>query len=211
MEFLQWLFRNFGIFFGGIFLLYLFLVIKRITDLYDLLRYVPGLEGATPFDAAEGKALAFLEPFWNLLDETAGQGGRGIDSLVDAIWAELECRVNVHFVALHGYGNTLVLVGFAGTIFGSISAFNLMTNGVAEGQPVVDVFVASWNNGLATALYTSLGAAVIGAAIITIVCSRWLLTRARRLEALVALRVAAILNQRDASWPAEDGTTPAAR
>jgi hypothetical protein len=70
-----------------------------------------------------------------------------------------------------------------------------MFQGLAHGEPAATVFVASWNHGLATALYTSLGAAAIGGTVITIICSKYLMSRARRLETMVALRINEIIEE----------------
>jgi len=126
---------------------------------------------------------------------------QGAPSLyIDAIWSEVECRITVHFTALNGYANTLILIGFAGTIFGSIGAFNEMFQGLARGEASAMVFVSAWNNGLATALYTSLGAAAIGGTLVTLLCSRFLMTRAKRLETMVGLRISEIIEE-EQSWP----------
>jgi len=189
MEALLWLLDNFGLFFGGLFLGYIFLVIRRLVHLYDILRYLRA------GSSEAGQALGFLDPLFTRLRQATARRVASIDPVVDAIWAEVDGRVAVHFSALQGYVNTLVLVGFAGTICGAIGAFNEMFNGLAEGQAATEVFVASWNNGLATALYTSLGAAAIGALVITLVGSRWLMVRAKRLETLVGLRIADIIEE----------------
>lgn len=196
MAFMKWLLDNFGLFFGVIFLIYLFLIIRRLTALYDFLRFVPSGEEKTPLKVGHAKAMGFLEPFFSRLGKT--EKGRNADPLIDAIWCEVECRVMVHFTALNGYANTLILIGFAGTIFGSIGAFNEMFRGLARGEASAMVFVASWNNGLATALYTSLGAAAMGGILVTLLCSRFLMTRAKRLETMVGLRISEILEEENA-------------
>lgn len=207
MTFIKWLLDNFGLLFGGIFLVYLFLIIRRLTALYDFLRFVPSGEENTPLKVGRDRAIGFLEPFFNRLG-SAEKLKRGIvDPLIDAIWCEVECRVMVHFTALNGYANTLILIGFAGTIFGSIGAFNEMFRGLAQGETSAMVFVASWNNGLATALYTSLGAAAIGGTLVTLLCSRFLMTRAKRLETMVGLRISEILEEENSCL--EDGSTEA--
>ena len=184
MDFIKWFLENFGLFFGPVFLGYLFLMIRRIVVLHDYLRFVP---------EDETRALAFLEPLFERL-ELAGRLKKETTSfVVDAIWAEIDCQVMVHFQAVSGYISTLVLIGFAGTIFGSIGAFNEMFQGLAEGKAASLVFAASWNKGLSTALYTSLGAAAIGGVVLTLIGSRFLLTRAKRLEAMVSLKVCQIL------------------
>jgi hypothetical protein len=184
MQALLWLIDNFGWFFGPVFLFYIFLVIRRLVYLYDLLRHL------APVSQNKAEALLFLAPLFERLKRSSQRCTAAIDPVIDAIWIEVEGRVSIHFSALQGYVNTLVLVGFAGTIFGAIGAFNEMFQGLAGGQEATTVFVASWNNGLATALYTSLGAAAIGSVVITLVGSRWLMQRAKRLETLVALRIA---------------------
>jgi len=58
------------------------------------------------------------------------------------------------------------------------------------------VFAAAWNSGLATALYTSLGAGVIGGIVVTLIYSRYLMTRMKRLETLVGLRISEIVGRK---------------
>jgi hypothetical protein len=209
MEFIRWIFDNFGVFFGGIFLLFLYLMIRRLTVLYDVLRKVPPRDDYS-FNTVEFRtALKFLDHLFMRLSKAVASGTGSRDSVVDAIWSELECRVTVHFTALNGYVNTLILVGFAGTIFGSIGAFNEMFKGLAQGEAASVVFVSSWNNGLATALYTSLGAAAIGGSMITLLCSRFLMTRAKRLETIVGLIISEIIEEGQ-PWHKEDEKTASA-
>jgi hypothetical protein len=186
MDFIKWFLENFGLFFGSVFLIYLFLMIRRIVVLYDYLRYVPG---------DENKALSFLDPLFVKLARTGEKKKEYVTFAVDAIWAEIDCLIMVHFQAVSGYVSTLVLIGFAGTIFGSIGAFNEMFQGLATGKAASAVFAASWNKGLSTALYTSLGAAAIGGVVLTLIGSRLLLTRAKRLEAMVCLKICQILEE----------------
>jgi hypothetical protein len=199
MDFIRWIFNNFGIFFGAVFLFYIFLMIRRLTALYDLLRFIPRGEKATCLDQDSNRSLFFLENLFNKLDEAAKRGAKSIDCLIDAIWSEVDCRVSVHFTAINGYVNTLILVGFAGTIFGSIGAFNEMFAGLARDEAAAKVFAAAWQNGLATALYTSLGAAAIGGTVITLLFSRFLMTRAKRLEAMVSLKICKIIDFQDSN------------
>ena len=205
MELIHWIIDNFGLFFGALFLFYLYLIVRRLTVLYDLLRHIPAGEKSTPMVVGEIAALNFLNPLFNKL--SFAKSSAHIDALIDALWAEIDCQIGVHFKALTGYVNTLVLLGFAGTIFGSIGAFNEMFHGLAQGESVVTVFAASWSNGLATALYTSLGAAVIGGMLGTILCSRVLLTRSRRLDTLVAIRISELLDDTEAGGDGNYVTT----
>ena len=196
MELIRWIFDNFGFLFGTIFLIYLFLMIRRLTVLYDFLRLVPLSEYNTPLMIGQNRALGFLEHFFKRLAKAIVSGAGSKNSVIDAIWSEVDSRITIHFTALNGYANTLILIGFAGTIFGSIGAFNEMFRGLARGEASAMVFVSSWNNGLATALYTSLGAAGIGGTLITLLCSRFLMTRAKRLETMVGLRISEIIEER---------------
>ncbi len=184
MDFLGWFFKNFGLFFGLVFLVYIYLLIHRIVLLYDYLRHVPENSDAT---------FSFIEPLFVRLEKTAADKNSDTAYVVDAIWAEIDCCIHVHFQAITGYVSILVLIGFAGTIFGSIGAFNEMFRGLATGKAAAEVFAASWNNGLSTALYTSLGAAVIGGVVLTIIGSGLVLTRAKRLEAMVSLKICEVL------------------
>ncbi len=193
MDFIEWFLENFGLFFGSVFLIYLFLMIRRVVILYDYLRYVPKGEDATTIEKKNFKALSFLSTLFQRLEKSSKNKETYHSFIVDAIWAELDCRISVHFQAISGYVSTLVLIGFAGTIFGSIGAFNEMFQGLASGKAAAEVFAASWNKGLSTALYTSLGAAAIGGIVLTLIGSRFLLTRAKRLEAMISLRICQII------------------
>ena len=193
MSFISWFLVHFGFFFGPVFLVYLFLMIRRMIVLYDFLRHVPAGEGQTTVPGGTSKALDFLAPFFSELQGAAGRSH--VEYLVDAIWSEIDTRITVHFQAISGYVSTLVLVGFAGTIFGSIGAFNEMFKGIAAGEAAASVFAHAWNRGLSTALYTSLGAAAMGGVVLTIIGSRLLLTRARRLETMAGLRIWQILGE----------------
>ncbi len=203
MEFIRWILGNFGFLFAAIFMAYLFLMIRRLIVLYDFLRRVPSGEQSTPVYVGRSNALDFLERMFQRLRKAVRSDTGSEESVIDAIWSEVECRISIHFTALNGYVNTLILVGFAGTIFGSIGAFNEMFQGLAGGRAATAVFVSSWNNGLATALYTSLGAAAIGGTVVTILCSRFLMTRAKRLETMVGLRISEIIEETKL-WVAED-------
>ncbi len=195
MDFFRWILNNFGFFFGTVFLIYLFLIIRRLTHLYYMIRQVPSDLSALSMPAGKVNALRFLAPLFDRLGRAAAGCTDSIDPIVDAIWSEVECQVSVHFSALNGYVNTLILVGFAGTIFGSIGAFNEMFQGLARGETAAVVFVGSWNNGLATALYTSLGAAAIGGSVITLLSSPFIMVRAKRLETMVGLRISEIIEE----------------
>lgn len=184
MDFLNWFLENFGLFFGSVFLLYLYLMIRRLVILYDYLGQVT---------KNEKKALAFLDTLFDRLNRIAHSKKEMAGFVVDAIWAEIEHKISVHFQAISAYISTLVLVGFAGTIFGSIGAFNEMFQGLAKGTPAAIVFAASWDKGLSTALYTSLGAAAIGGVVLSLIGSSFLLSRAKQLEVIVSLKICSVL------------------
>ena len=192
MQFMSWFFNNFGLFFGAVFLFYIYLMVNRLTIIYDYLRFVSTKDNSYRVNVGRRDSLTFLQPFFYRLQD-ADSSGR--ESLIDAIWSEVEGRIGIHFTALNGYVNTLILIGFAGTIFGSIGAFNEMFTGLARGETATVVFAAAWNHGLATALYTSLGAGVIGGLMVTLIYSRYLMTRMKRLETLVGLRISEIIGQ----------------
>ncbi|MCP3872060.1 MAG: hypothetical protein GY699_02755 [Desulfobacteraceae bacterium] len=195
MDFLRWFLENFGIFFGSVFLFYFFLMIRRLVVLYDYLRDVPKGENETVLEKTGLNSLSFLSSLFQRLEKSSKSQETYSSFVVDAIWAEIDCRISVHFQAISGYVSTLVLIGFAGTIFGSIGAFNEMFQGLASGKNAAVVFAASWDKGLSTALYTSLGAAAIGGVVLTLIGSRFLLTRAKRLEAMVSLKICQILER----------------
>ncbi|HDS16743.1 MAG TPA: hypothetical protein ENN66_09105 [Proteobacteria bacterium] len=193
MQFASWFLHNFGVFFGLIFLFYLYLMVHRLTLIYDYLRGVVVADESYQEKVGKHAALVFLVPLFRRLQATEGSAR---EAIVDAIWSEVESRIGIHFTALNGYVNTLILIGFAGTIFGSIGAFNEMFAGLAGGESAAVVFAAAWNHGLATALYTSLGAGVIGGLTVTLIYSRYLMTRMKRLETLIGLRIGEICSER---------------
>jgi hypothetical protein len=186
MQFFSWFLDNFGLFFGAVFLFYIYLMLHRLTLIYDFLRLVALADESYRRRVGEHPALTFLAPLFNRLQNSDGISR---EAVIDAIWSEVEGRIGIHFQALNGYVNTLILIGFAGTIFGSIGAFNQMFAGLAKGESATVVFAAAWNSGLATALYTSLGAGVIGGLVVTVIYSRFLMARMKRLETLVGLRL----------------------
>lgn len=186
MEALSWLFKNFGFFFAAVFLLYLFLVIRNLVHLYDYLRHVGDGKRQSP---------SFLQPLFQRLRQAKQHNSSSFDPVIDAIWADFDGRISSCSTTLNGYVSALVLVGFAGTICGSIGAFREMFKGLADGRAATEAFLASWNSGLSTALYTSLGSATIGAVIITLICSRWMQQRIKQLESQVALAIADILEE----------------
>lgn len=195
MDFIRWVVDNFGLFFGAVFLLYIYLMLHRLILLYDRLRLIPARYAEIPDEIGNHRALKFLDPMFARLRRTIADGGHSTETVIDALWSEMERQVSIHFTALHGYVNTLILVGFAGTIFGSIGAFNEMFRELALGKSAAGVFAASWSHGLGTALYTSLGAAGIGGAVVTVLCSRFLMGRAKQLEILVALRIGELMEE----------------
>jgi hypothetical protein len=168
-------------------------MINRLTIIYDYLRFVSIRDISYREEVGQRDSLTFLRPFFARLRATSSAGR---ESVIDAIWSEVEGRIGIHFTALNGYVNTLILIGFAGTIFGSIGAFNEMFTGLARGETATVVFAAAWNSGLATALYTSLGAGVIGGIVVTLIYSRYLMTRMKRLETLVGLRISEIVGRK---------------
>lgn len=190
MAFAGWFLNNFGLFFGLLFLLYLFLMINRFIIIFDYLRTVSPQQQDPWLNLSAHPALAFLDPFFARL----AADGRNREALIEALWAEVDGRIGIHFTALQSYVNTIIMIGFAGTIFGSIGAFNEMFAGLAAGRNAAEVFAGAWNNGLATALYTSLGAGVVGALIVTLLYSRFFMTRLKKLETLIALKIDQILN-----------------
>ncbi len=189
MQFMSWFLNNFGLFFGAVFLVYIYLVVNRLTIIYDYLRLVSMRDETYQKKVGKRDSLTFLKPFFARLKRSVGVSR---EAVIEAIWSEFEGRIGIHFTALNGYVNTIILVGFAGTIFGSIGAFNEMFTGLAQGETATVVFAAAWNSGLATALYTSLGAGVIGGLVVTVIYSRYLMTRMKRLETLIGLRISEI-------------------
>ena len=187
IHFAGWFLQNFGLFFGLVFLFYLYLMINRFILIYDYLRRVPAADCNLEEKIGAHPALQFLEPFFQKLVRSRSDSSR--EALIEALWAEVEGRINIHFSALQSYVNTIIMVGFAGTIFGSIGAFNEMFAGLAEGGQASEVFAAAWKNGLATALYTSLGAGLIGAVIVTLLYSRFFMRRLKKLETMIALKI----------------------
>ncbi|MCG8615647.1 MAG: hypothetical protein MI802_05475, partial [Desulfobacterales bacterium] len=72
MTFLTWFLEHFGFFFGPVFLVYLFLMIRRLTVLYDFLRHVPAGENETNLIVGDNPALSFLYPFFKKLKAARG-------------------------------------------------------------------------------------------------------------------------------------------
>jgi hypothetical protein len=175
------------------------LILRRLFCLYDLLRWVPASDQELPQRVEGARYLYFIAPLLKRLEDWQAPSTIAREALIDAVWSEVECKVALHFTALNGYANTLILIGFAGTIFGSIGAFNKMFEGLATGGHAAAVLVSAWNSGLDTALYTSLGAAAIGGTLLTALYSRALMGRARRLETLIGLRLVEILKE-NCSW-----------
>ena len=193
MELMRWILHNFGLFFGPVFLGILFLMLRRLIIIYDVVRHVSRNETISDQGLGGHKGLSFLTPLFSMLSDAASTGKGSMDVIIDAIWSEVEFRLGTHFSAISGYVNTLILIGFAGTITGAIGAFNEMFLGLGAGKPAIDVFISSWNNGLATALYTSLGSATIGGVFISIISSRYFLSRSKRLETLISIRINQII------------------
>jgi hypothetical protein len=102
MDFFRWILNNFGLFFGTVFLIYLFLIIWRLTYLYDMIRQVPVDQNALSLPVGNMNALSFLAPLFDRLRRAAAACTNSIDPIVDAIWSEVECRVSVHLTALNG-------------------------------------------------------------------------------------------------------------
>jgi len=192
MSFFSWFLKNFGIFFGAVFLFYIYLMIHRLILIYDYLRTVESPSRDYREAVGERACLDFLKPLFQRLRHSRGPAR---EAVIDAVWSEIEGQIGIHFQALNGYVNTLILIGFAGTIFGSIGAFNEMFSGLAKGESATMVFAAAWNSGLATALYTSRGAGVIGGLVVTIIYSRFLMSRLKKLEILVGLRISEIVGE----------------
>lgn len=196
MEFLGWFLQNFGLFFGALFICYLFLIIRRLLFLYDHLRYVPREKKHRLPAVGNHPALEFMEPYFQKLRELKAADGPAVDAVIDAAWSEVDACVTLHFAAINGYIYSLILIGFAGTIFGSIGAFTEMFKGLAQDIAPAKVFIKAWDSGLSTALYTSLGAAVIGGFVVTLIYSRFLMTRAKRLESMLGLAFSSILEEK---------------
>ena len=202
MEFIKWFLQNFGIFFGGLFLIYFFLILRRILILKDCLRVVPieisGSDGLLP-NFENHEALRFLRPYLKKIYALRNNKGPSVDAVIDAAWAEVDVYVTVHFPAINGYISSLILIGFAGTIFGAIGAFSEMFNGLGNDLAPAKVFTNAWSSGLSTALYTSLLAASIGGFVITVIYSRYLMTKAKRLESMVGLAISQVLEEKERS------------
>lgn len=196
MEFIGWFLQNFGLFFGALFVCYLFFIIRRVLFLYDHLRHVPRGKKQLLTVVGDHPALKFMEPYFEKLRELKAADGPAVDAVIDAAWAEVDASVTVHFTAINGYIYSLILIGFAGTIFGSIGAFTEMFQGLAQNVAPTKVFIKAWDSGLSTALYTSLGAATIGGFVVTLIYSRFLMTRAKRLESMVGLNFSRILEEK---------------
>jgi len=195
MGFIKWFLQNFGLFFGAFFIIYLYFIIKRLVCLYDILRHVPKT-GVSIFQNNICPALENMTPYFERLSNLNKNNPQAIDAFIDCIWAEMESQVSLHFAAINGYIYSLILMGFAGTIFGSISAFTEMFQGLSNNIDAVSAFMKSWNSGLSTALYTSLGSACIGGFFVTIIYSKFFMTKAKRLESILAYTISEIMEKK---------------
>jgi hypothetical protein len=196
MAVFQWILKNFGIVFGPLFLWYLFSTIRRAVVLWDLLRFVPEQAHLTGSDRLREETVAFLDPLFARLRRAAASGAVSAqEALRAAIMCEFDARVGVHFAALKNYMNTLIMLGFAGTIFGAIGAFGDMLGGLEQGRHTSEVFLSSWEHGLSTSLYTSLAAALIVGPALPFLSSRILFVRAQRLESIINITIADIVEE----------------
>jgi len=193
MDFIKWFIHNFGLFFGVVFIVYFYLIVYRFICLYEILRHVPK-NIHTITHKKNCMALKFMAPYFKRLECLKHKNQSTVDPVIDAMWSEMDSQISVHFIAINGYIYSLILIGFAGTIFGSIGAFTQMFQGLAQNIEPVTVFMKAWNSGLSTALYTSLGAASIGGFMITLLYSKFLLTRARCLESILGLAISETLD-----------------
>jgi hypothetical protein len=196
MAVFQWILKNFGIVFGPLFLWYLFCTIRRAVVLWDLLKFIPGETDMTTSARARSDSVAFLAPLFARLTRAAASGAVSAqEALRAAIMCEFDARIGVHFAALKNYMNTLIMLGFAGTIFGAIGAFGDMLGGLEQGRHTSEVFLSSWEHGLSTSLYTSLAAALIVGPALPFLSSRILFVRAQRLESIINISIADIVEE----------------
>ena len=82
MEFIRWILDNFGLFFGAIFLIYIYLMVRRMTQLYDFLRLVPRCEDpGRPLKVGQSRALSFLDGFFKRLSQAVLRGAGSSDAV----------------------------------------------------------------------------------------------------------------------------------
>jgi len=101
------------------------------------------------------------------------------ENRIDEIWIQFRSKVSSHPEAVSGYVNALILLGFAGTLFGSFMALFEM-GGVLTRASVVERIAGTagiLRDALSLAMLTSLVSSAIGCAVITYLClgflNRW--------------------------------------
>ncbi|WP_169829424.1 MotA/TolQ/ExbB proton channel family protein [Desulfatibacillum aliphaticivorans] len=90
-----------------------------------------------------------------------------VDSCVDQVWLEYETEISSQVASIGGVVNSAILLGFFGTIYGTIFAFQEMTKALSTQNVVATQAISqAFEGGLNTALLTSLLSSAIGAVII---------------------------------------------
>lgn len=169
--FLEFMVKNLGEIFSGIFLIYTCFIAIRIVKLCNVL----------------SPPLKFLQDHFQKLKEACVLSyPLAVETKIEQIWIEYESRVQIHFSAINGYIYSIILWGFCGTIWGTIKAFsNMGENLFQKNMTAADALSSALQGGLNVALYTSLVAATIGAVMVTYMHSKYMYHKAKRLEGLI--------------------------
>ncbi len=90
-----------------------------------------------------------------------------IDNRVEQVWLEYETEISSQVASIGGIVNSAILLGFFGTIYGTIFAFQDMTRGLSvQSVQVTTAITQAFEGGLNTALLTSLLSSAMGAIVI---------------------------------------------
>ena len=120
------------------------------------------------------------QQFDNLLGQVRNAYNAGnkeaAENRIDEIWNQYYASIVASKESISGYVNALILWGFAGTLFGSFMALFQMGNALT--LPSVSARIAGTagilRDALSLAMLTSLLSSIIGAVVITFLCSGFL-------------------------------------
>jgi len=133
-------------------------------------------------------------------DLVAAAGGRtggsevGLTLAIEAVWRRVDECSYYYLSGLNAYVYSLILWGFAGTIYGTMAAFQDISAAFGETPDnLFDVVQAALSGGLTIAMWSSLIAAVLGA--VVAVLRRMLLRCVVDFEHVVAKEISARVNR----------------
>jgi len=125
-----------------------------------------------------------------------GSGGSeaGLNLAIEAVWRRVDECSYFYLSGLNAYVYSLILWGFAGTIYGTMAAFQEISRAFGETpDKLFDVVQAGLSGGLTIAMWSSLIAAVLGA--VVAVLRRMLLRCVVDFEHVVAKEISARVNR----------------